>query len=160
MLTIRPATVSDVPLLNSFIRELAEFEREFDLVLVTEADLRRDGFGPAPKFRALIAEWNSEPAGYALFFGFYSTWEGRPGLFIEDLFVRVQFRGKGIGKGLLAAVARVAQQENCFGMRWEVLDWNQKAIDVYQSLGVTFLDRWRSVFLPEKALQKLAESTP
>lgn len=160
MLSIRPANVGDVPLLTRFIRELAEFERELDLVIVTEADLLRDGFGAQPKFRALIAEWSGEPAGYALFFGFYSTWEGRPGLFIEDLFVRGQFRGKGIGKGLLATVARIARQENCFGMRWEVLDWNQRAIGLYRSLGATFLDRWRAVLLSGEALKSLAESIP
>ncbi|MFY9531838.1 MAG: GNAT family N-acetyltransferase [Candidatus Acidiferrales bacterium] len=78
--------------------------------------------GPQPKFRALIAEWDAQPAGYAFFFGFYSTWEGRPNLFLEDLFVRSQFRGKGIGKALLAHVAGIAQRENCCGVRWEVLD--------------------------------------
>lgn len=158
MLAIRPATVNDVPLLRSLICELAEFERERDQVVLTETDLVRDGFGLHPKFRALIAEWEGQPAGYALFFGFYSTWVGRPGLFLEDLFVRQEFRGKGIGRSLLAALAAFAQRENCYGLRWEVLDWNQPAIDFYKSLGATFLDQWKSVLLAGEALERLART--
>jgi GNAT superfamily N-acetyltransferase len=159
MLAIRPATVNDANLLAVLIRELAEYERELDAVLISEADLLRDGFGPQPRFRALIAEWGGQPAGYALFFGSYSTWEGRPGLFLEDLFVRPQFRGQGIGKSLLAAVARIARQENCYAIRWEVLDWNALAIEFYHSLGGEFLDHWRSVLLRAQAIENLAEST-
>jgi GNAT superfamily N-acetyltransferase len=157
MLSIRAATVNDAGLLARMIRELAEYERELDQVVVTESDLVRDGFGREPKFRAVIAEWNGQAAGYALFFGFYSTWVGRPGLFLEDLFVRPQLRGKGIGKALLAYIARLADKENCYGMRWEVLDWNQAAIDFYKSIGATFLDSWRSVLLTDEPLQQLAE---
>jgi len=155
MLSIRPATVNDAPLLRTLICELAEYERERDRVEITEADLVRDGFGPHPKFRALIAEWNGQPVGYSLFFGFYSTWVGRPGLFLEDLFVRQEFRGKGVGKALLATVARIAEEENCYGIRWEVLDWNQPAIDFYKRLGATFLDQWKSVLLADKALERI-----
>jgi GNAT superfamily N-acetyltransferase len=158
MLSIRAATVNDVALLKDFIYELAEYEREQDQVVITEADLVRDGFGPQPKFRALIAEWDGRAAGYALFFGFYSTWEGRPGLFLEDLFVRQAFRGKGIGKALLANVAGIARRENCYGVRWEVLDWNQPAIDFYKRLGATFLDQWKSVLLTGEALERAAEA--
>jgi GNAT superfamily N-acetyltransferase len=158
MLSIRAATVNDVALLKDFIYELAEYERERDQVVITEADLVRDGFGPQPKFRALIAEWGGQAAGYALFFGFYSTWVGRPGLFLEDLFVRQSFRGKGIGKALLANVAGIAKRENCYGVRWEVLDWNQPAIDFYKSLGATFLDQWKSVLLTGEALERAAEA--
>jgi GNAT superfamily N-acetyltransferase len=157
MLSIRPATANDAGLLNQLIRELAEYERELEMVVITEADLVRDGFGPQPKFRAVIAEWDGQTAGYALFFGSYSTWEGRPGLFLEDLFVRPQFRGKGIGKALLAYVAGMARKENCYGVRWEVLDWNQSAIDLYAALGGAFLDKWRSVLLTDEPLQRLAE---
>src|SRR5271165_6029223 len=103
MLLIRPATIDDVTLLRTLIRELAEFEHQLDLCVIEEADLVRDGFGTNPKFRALIAEWSGEPAGYALFFGYYSTWVG-PGLYLEDAFVRSQYRGKGIGMALLANV--------------------------------------------------------
>jgi GNAT superfamily N-acetyltransferase len=158
MLSIRAATVNDVALVKALIFELAECERERDQVVITEADLARDGFGPQPKFRALIAERDGQAAGYALFFGFYSTWEGRPGLFLEDLFVRQAFRSKGIGKALLAHVAGIAKRENCYGVRWEVLDWNQPAIDFYKRLGATFLDQWKSVLLTGDALERAAEA--
>jgi GNAT superfamily N-acetyltransferase len=125
MLSIRPATINDVALLRTMIRELAEFEHELELVVIEEADLARDGFGANPKFRALIAEWDHQPAGYALFFGCYSTWAGRR-LFLEDLFVREPFRGQGIGKALLAFVAGIAVQEGCHGVQWEVLNWMRR----------------------------------
>jgi GNAT superfamily N-acetyltransferase len=153
---IRIATVDDVTLLRTLIRELAEFEHELDLCAIEEADLVRDGFGANPSFRALIADWDGQPAGYALFFGCYSTWAGRR-LFLEDLFVREPFRGRGIGKALLASVARIAVQENCYGVQWEVLKWNEKAIELYKSLGAEFLDQWRPVLLKDDALQQLAE---
>jgi GNAT superfamily N-acetyltransferase len=156
MLLIRPATVHDVALLRTFIRELAEFERELDLCAIEEADLMRDGFGANPKFRALIAEWGGQPAGYALFFDYYSTWVG-PGLYLEDVFVRSQFRGRGIGMALLSAVARIAVQENCCAMRWEVLDWNKNAVELYKSLGAEFREQWKSVLLTDDALRRLAE---
>jgi len=158
MLLIRPATIADAALLRTLIRELAEFERELDLCVIEEADLARDGFGPNPKFQALIAEWDGQPAGYAIFFGYYSTWAG-PGLYLEDLFVRLPFRGKGIGMALLAAVAQIALREDRRAMRWEVLDWNQGAIDLYKSLGAEFRDQWRSVLLKDDALRRLAEKT-
>ena len=158
MLNIRPATANDAALLKSLITELAEFERLSHEVVITEEDLRRDGFASQPKFRALIAEWDSVPAGYALFYSTYSTFNGRAGLFLEDLFVRTQFRGKGIGKTLLAHIAHIANDEHCYGVRWEVLDWNQPAIDFYQSLGAQFRDPWRSVSLNGSPLQKLAEN--
>ena len=157
MLSIRPATVDDAGLLARMIHELAEYERELDQVTVTEADLVRDGFGREARFRAVIAEWDGQPAGYAFFFGFYSTWVGRPGLFLEDLFVRPQFRGLGIGKSLLAHIAGLAREEQCFGVGWQVLDWNQAAIDFYKSIGATFLDDWRSVLLTDEPFQRLAE---
>jgi len=159
MLLIRPATLNDATLLRTLIRELAEFEHELELCMNEEADLSRDGFGENPKFRALIAEWDGQPAGYALFFGYYSTWAGR-GLFLEDLFVRETFRGRGIGKALLASVARIAVQENCYGVHWEVLDWNEKAIEFYKSLGAEFRDRWRPVLLADGALRKLTARAP
>lgn len=156
MLSIRPALAGDVPALNILIHELAEFERL--PYVVTEEDLLRDGFGESPRFRALVAEWDGKPAGYALFFGYYSTFEGRAGLFLEDLFVRDQFRGKGIGKTLLAHVASVARDEKCFGVRWQVLDWNTPAIDFYKGLGATFLDEWKTVSLDGDALNHVADS--
>jgi GNAT superfamily N-acetyltransferase len=159
MLVIRPATVDDVTLLRTLIRELATFEHELEFCVIEEADLARDGFGAYPRFRALIAEWDAQPAGYALFFGYYSTWTGR-GLFLEDLFVREQFRGRGIGKALLASVARVAVKENCHGVQWEVLDWNEKAIELYKSLGAKFRDQWRPMMVTDDALRRLAEKAP
>jgi GNAT superfamily N-acetyltransferase len=155
MLSIRPATGKDAALLLALIRELAEFERLREMVKNTEAGLVRDGFGENPRFRALIAEWSGQPAGYALFFGYYSTWAG-PGLFLEDLFVREAFRGRGIGRALLAAVARVAVDEQCYGIHWSVLDWNEKAIEMYKALGAEFRDQWRPVLLSGEALQELA----
>jgi GNAT superfamily N-acetyltransferase len=156
MLHIRPATVHDAALLWSMIRELAEFEHELDQVTIREEDLVRDGFGENPRFRAFIAEWDGQTAGYALFWGYYSTWSGR-GMFLEDLFVRETFRRHGIGKALLAAVARVAVDEDCYGIHWEVLDWNEKAIELYKNLGATFRDQWRPVLLTDEALRRLAE---
>src|SRR5215469_8048158 len=126
MLRIRPATIHDASLLRIMIRELAEFERELEFVTIREEDLVRDGFGENPLFRALIAEWDGQVAGYAIFFGNYSTWVGR-GLYLEDLFVREAFRGRGIGQALLTAVAKIAVEERCCRMQWEVLSWNQKA---------------------------------
>jgi GNAT superfamily N-acetyltransferase len=156
MLLIRPATIHDVPLLHAMIRELAEFENELDYVTIREEDLARDGFGDFARFRAFIAEWDGRTAGYALIFDFYTTWTGR-GLFLEDLFVREPFRGEGIGGELLAAVARIAVEEHCYGIHWEVLDWNQKAIDFYTTLGAEFRDQWRPVLLTGNALKQLAE---
>jgi GNAT superfamily N-acetyltransferase len=156
MLLIRPARVDDVPLLHTMIRELAEFEHELDLCVLEKSDLARDGFGVDPKFRALIAEWDGLPAGYAIYCGYYSTWVGAE-LYLEDLFVRSQFRGKGIGTAMLAEVARLAVSGNCVAMRWEVAAWNEDAIGLYKALGAEFLDEWRSVLLADDALRRLAE---
>ena len=159
MLKLRKAVPDDIPLILSFIRELAEYERAPNAVSCTEKDLHRDGFGPSPKFRVIIAEWNGEPAGMAFFFYNYSTWQGRPGIFIEDLFVRSQFRGKGIGRALMARLAKTAIAEQCYGVRWEVLDWNKPAIDVYQHLGSKFREGWRIMQLTGRELNELAESS-
>jgi GNAT superfamily N-acetyltransferase len=156
MLTIRAATIADVALIRQLIWELADFEKEPHAVRTTEADIARDGFGADPQFRALIAEWDRQPAGLALFFRYYSTWRGA-GLYLEDLFIRPDFRGHGIGTALFARVARVAQQENRKFIKWAVLDWNQRAIDMYTALGGEFLDGWREVLLTEDCLRKLAE---
>jgi GNAT superfamily N-acetyltransferase len=156
MLHIRPATIHDAALLWTMIRELAEYERELEFVTLREEDLARDGFGENPRFRALIAEWDGRPAGYALFWEYYSTWAGR-GMFLEDLFVREAFRRHGIGTALLAAVARIAVDEHCYGIHWEVLDWNEKAIALYKQLGATFRDQWRPVLLADDAMRRLAE---
>jgi len=158
MLNIRPATRDDVPVLLSLIRELAAYEKKAHKAVVTENDLLRDGFAPQQKFRALIAEWKGEPAGYASFFYFYSTFQGRAALFLEDLFVLDKLRGKGIGKALLIAVAKLAIEEKCFGLRWEVLDWNRPAIEFYEKLGADFLNERKVVSFDANALRRVAES--
>jgi GNAT superfamily N-acetyltransferase len=156
MLLIRAAAVSDVPLLLRFCREFAEYERQRDAVVITEETLVRDGFGSQPKFRSLIAEWNGEAIGYALFFGTYSSLKGS-GIFLEDLFVREAFRGRGIGRALLSEVARIARQEGSYGIRWEVLSWNESAIKFYKSLGGEFFDELRQALLQAEALNRLAD---
>ena len=158
MLKIRPATEADVELVLQFIRDLAEYEREPQSAIATPEDIIRDGFRGTPKFRVLIAEWSGVPAGFAFYFFNYSTWLGKPGLFLEDLFVKPELRGKGIGKALLAELAKVALAENCYGMKWEVLDWNTPAIDFYEALGSTLRKEWITVKLTGKDLQGLAES--
>ena len=157
MLAIRPAIANDVSLLTALIHELAEFEHLSNEVSVTEEDIARDGFGAVPKFRAVIAEWDGQVAGYAVFFEFYSSFQGRAGLFLDDLFVRPDFRKHGIGKALIAHVAGVAWKEKYFCMRWEVLDWNTQAIDFYTRLGAVFLDEWKPVCLIGDALEAVAE---
>jgi GNAT superfamily N-acetyltransferase len=156
MLRLRPATIDDAALLRAMICELADYEHELEQVTISENDLRRDGFGENPPFRALIAEWDGQPAGYALFFQYYSTWAGR-GLYLEDLFVRENFRGLGIGTAMLARVARIAIDEHCQGVHWEVLNWNAKAIAMYKEIGAKFPDQWRRVLLCGDALEKLAQ---
>jgi GNAT superfamily N-acetyltransferase len=158
MIRIRPATVHDAALLRTMIRELAEYEQELQWVTIREEDLARDGFGEHPRFRAFVGEWEGKPAGYALFFDYFSTWVGR-GLFLEDLFVREKFRRQGIGRALLAEVARIAVNERCYGIHWEVLDWNEKAIALYRALGAEFRDQWRPVLLTGEPLQRLADQT-
>jgi GNAT superfamily N-acetyltransferase len=155
-MTIRPATPADIPQILAFIRELALYEREPDAVLATEADLLRDGFGPTPRFRCVIAEAGSTPAGFALFFTSYSTWRGHHGIRLEDLYVTPACRGQGIGKALLAHLARIAIAEGCPRLEWDVLDWNQPAIDFYHSQGATTLTDWRIMRVADQALSALA----
>lgn len=157
MLNIRPAIQGDALLLRNLIHELAEFERLAHETIITEEDVLRDGFGARPRFRALIAEWEGNVAGYALFFEFYSSFQGRPGLFLEDIFVRPDFRKHGIGTELLARVAKLAWDEDYFCLRWEVLDWNKTAIEFYKNLGAEFLDDWRAVCLIGDALLAVTE---
>jgi GNAT superfamily N-acetyltransferase len=156
MLTIRNASPADASLILDFIRALAKYEREPDAVVATEQDLLRDGFGPDPKYRCIIAEWNGKPAGFAFFFFNYSTWLGKPGLYLEDLFVLPEMRGKGIGKALLQKLARIAVEENCYGMRWQVLEWNEPALRFYDALGAKIMDEWETMRLMEPALSRLA----
>jgi GNAT superfamily N-acetyltransferase len=164
MLTIRPATSADIPEMLAFIRELADYEHEPASALATADDLLRDGFpasgaGPA-RFHALIAEWEQKPAGprpagLALYFYNYSTWRGHAGIWVEDLFVRPAFRGKGIGKALLTSVAQIAVMEGCPRFEWAVLDWNTPAIDFYRSLGAEPMSEWTIMRVSGDALAKL-----
>jgi GNAT superfamily N-acetyltransferase len=156
MLSIRPATVHDAPLLAALIHEFAEFEHLGHEASVTGDDIARDGFGSIPKFRSVIAEWDGQAAGYAIFFEFYSSFQGRAGLFLDDIFIRPDFRKHGIGKALLAHVAGIAWKEHYFCMRWEVLDWNTPAIDFYTKMGAVFLDEWKPACLIGDALEAVA----
>jgi GNAT superfamily N-acetyltransferase len=164
MHSIRAATPADIPLILDLIRALATYEREPNAVRTTEADLLRDGFGPHPCFECLIAENTDgkepEPAGFALYFYNYSTWRGRSGIHLEDLFVLPRFRGQGIGKALLARVAARAAEQGCVRLQWDVLDWNQTAIDFYQGLGAQFLDEWRIMRVNDDAIHSLAALEP
>jgi GNAT superfamily N-acetyltransferase len=156
MVTIRNATSADTALILEFIRGLAEYERAPHGVVATEDDLRRDGFGSNPLYRCVIAEWDNRPAGFAFFFYNYSTWRGQPGLYLEDLFVLPQMRGKGVGKALLQRLAQIALRENCYGIRWMVLEWNEPAIKFYESLGAEVLGEWETMLLKGPALERLA----
>jgi GNAT superfamily N-acetyltransferase len=156
MLTIRTATARDASLIVQLIRELAEYERAPQEAVATPGDILRDGFSEQPKFRVLIAEWSGHPAGFALFFNNYSTWRGRPGLFLEDLFVRPEFRKRGIGKSLLIHLARIAVAEGCGRFEWQVLGWNKPAIEFYQSLGGQFMREWLTMRVTGTALIELA----
>jgi GNAT superfamily N-acetyltransferase len=157
MPSIRAATPADIPLILDLIRALATYEREPDAVQTTAADLLRDGFGERPRFECLIAESSDgEPAGFALFFYNYSTWRGRAGIHLEDLFVLPRFRGAGIGKALLARVAARAAEQGCVRLQWDVLEWNQTAIDFYQGLGAKFLEEWRIMRVNDQAIHALA----
>jgi len=155
-INIRPATRADVSTILDFIRGLAAYEREPNAVVATEEDLLRDGFGDHPYYSCLIAEEEGAPAGFAFYFFDYSTWLGRPGLYLEDIFVYPEFRGRGIGKALLQRVAAVAVEKGCPRMKWEVLDWNTPAIDFYAAMGAEFLDTWRNVKLSGEPLRRLA----
>ena len=159
-MTIRPATPADVPTILAFIRELALYEREPDAVLATESDLLRDGFGPTPRFWALIAEHEGKAAGFALYFTSYSTWRGHHGIRLEDLYVTPTLRGQGIGKALLARLAQIAIEQGCPRLEWDVLDWNAPAIAVYERLGASILTEWRIMRLQGEALQTLASLSP
>ena len=156
--TIRPATPGDVKQILAFIQALATYERAPDAVEATEEGLLRDGFGPRPFYECLIAEHDGQPAGFALYFFNYSTWVGRPGIYLEDLFVYPELRGHGIGKALLQRVAAVAVGNGCQRMQWAVLDWNTPAIDFYAAMGGEFLDEWRNVRVSGEALTRLAGS--
>ena len=175
-LTLRPATPADAATILRFIRELAEYERALDQVEATEADLLRDGWGigpdgqtplhpaPPPRFHTLMADWQTdadtapEPAGFALYFTSYSTWVGHHGIRLEDLYVTPHLRGHGIGKALLRELARIAVNEGCERLEWDVLTWNTPAIAVYERIGGKTQEDWRIMRLSGDALRTLADS--
>ena len=156
MLLIRPAEAPDVPVILRLIRALAEYERAPDAVTATEADLLRDGFGDRQHFHVVLAEWDGAAVGFAFYFFNYSTWEGRPGLYLEDLFVEPAFRGWGIGKALLVHLARIAVEKGCGRYQWQVLDWNEPAIRFYESMGGQILREWSTVRVKGEDLERLA----
>jgi GNAT superfamily N-acetyltransferase len=155
-LTIRLATAADVTLIVQFIRSLAEYERLTDEVEVTEERLRNtlfpaEGHSPA---ECILAFWEGQPAGFALFFTNYSTFLGKPGIYLEDLFVSAELRGQGIGKALLLHLAKLANARRCGRMEWAVLDWNQPAIEFYESLGAVRKKEWQICRLSGGALEQ------
>jgi GNAT superfamily N-acetyltransferase len=153
MLTIRFAALDDVPLLKTMIYEFAEFEHLS--ASITERTLARDGFGLQPRFRVLLAEWDGQAAGYAFFFDYYSSFEGRM-IFLEDIFVRAQFRGKEIGRALFVRLAAIALENDCHGVMFNVLDWNKSAIEFYRKLGAEFWNEWKTICLRGSALEAIA----
>jgi GNAT superfamily N-acetyltransferase len=157
-LSIRKAEERDAPLIVSLIRELAAYERLAHEVDATEADLARALFGPQPRVFADIAEWDGEPAGFALWFYNFSTFRGRHGIYLEDLFVRPDFRSKGIGKAVLQHLARRCMAEGLPRLEWWVLDWNEPALRFYRSIGAVPMDEWTVQRVTGAALERLAES--
>jgi GNAT superfamily N-acetyltransferase len=153
---IRPAAPADVPLILSMIRELAEFEKLAREVTATEADLKTALFGARPHAECVIAELGGKPAGFVLFFHNFSTFLAKPGIYLEDLYVKSELRGKGVGRALLAHLASLAVRRGCGRFEWAVLDWNEPAIGFYKSLGAKMMDGWKINRLTGKALEKLA----
>ena len=156
--TLRAATPADVGLILALIRELAVYEKEPDAVLADETTLARQLFGERPAAEVVIAEADGEAAGFALFFHNFSTWLGKRGLYLEDLFVRPAFRGRGVGQVLMAYLAKLAIERDCGRFEWWVLDWNTPALDFYRRLGAVPMDEWTVQRLTGPALQALADS--
>jgi len=155
-LRIAAASESDVPLILSFIRKLAEYEKLSDQVVATEADIHAQVFGPNPVAEVLLAYWDEEPVGFALYFRNFSTFLGKTGIYLEDLFVDPEHRGKGIGKALLIRLAKITVERGYGRLQWAVLDWNAPSIEFYRSLGAVPLDEWTAYRLTEAALERLA----
>ena len=153
---VAPATVADIPHILSFIRALAEYEKLSHLCVATEAGLRETLFGDRPFAEALVARVGDVPVGHAIFFYNYSTFLARPGMYIEDIFVLPEYRGRGAGKALLRAVAQVATERNCARLEWSVLDWNTPAIEFYQRAGADVMPDWRICRMTSKEFTALA----
>ena len=157
---IRPAAESDVPMIRQLIRELAEYERAPNDAVATETGLREVLFGKEPAAQVLLALENEEAVGFAVYFFNFSTWLGRPGLYLEDLFVRPERRGKGYGRALLVRLAQIAHERGCGRMEWAVLDWNEPAIGFYKKLGATPMDEWTVFRLTSGGIAQLATANP
>ena len=158
-LKIRNAKREDAPVMVELIRDLATYERApYDAKAIIE-DIEAALFSSNPRAFSFIAEWNGEVCGFAVYFFNFSTWTGRHGIYLEDLFVRENFRGKGIGKALLASLAKAAIENNCARLEWAVLDWNTPAIEFYKSLGASAMDEWKIYRVTGLALQDLAASS-
>jgi len=155
--SIRPATRADVPAILAFIRALAEFENLTHEVTATEKRLEEELFGPARKAEVLFACEHGQPVGFALFFHNFSTFLSRAGLYVEDLFVLPEHRGKGYGRALMLQIAKIARERGCGRFEWTVLDWNQQAIDFYQSLGAEPMSQWIIQRVTGAALDRLAD---
>ena len=155
-LSIRPATRADLPLIAQFIRDLAEYEKLAHEVRFDEATLGDRLFGPRPYAEVLIGEIDGAPQGFALFFHNFSTFEGKPGVYLEDLFVRPEARGSGLGKALLKRLAAIAIERDCARLEWWVLDWNEPSIQFYKALGAKFMDEWTVMRVDGEALATLA----
>ena len=158
--TIRPATVADVPIILELIKALATYERAPNEVTATEDGLTEVLFGEKPASEVLLGFENERAVGFAVFFHNFSTWLGRPGLYLEDLFVRPEDRGKGYGRALLIYLAKIARDRNCGRMEWAVLDWNEPAIKFYRKLGAKPMDEWTVFRLTRDGIANLAETTP
>jgi diamine N-acetyltransferase len=159
VLTLRTAIPSDAALIVAYIIELAAFEREPEKAVVTEADIVRYAFGEQPLVRVTMAEWDRQPAGFALWFLNFSTWEGKPGIYLEDLFVRPAFRRHGIGKALLRHLSAIAVEEGWTRFVWQVLDWNASAIEFYEAHGARIMRSWLTCRVEGEAISALAEMT-
>jgi GNAT superfamily N-acetyltransferase len=160
MLNIRPATAADAPTIAALVRELAEYEKLLHEAKAGPGDFLREITAENPVIRVLIAEWNGEPAGFALYFFNFSTFVGKPGLYLEDLFVRPALRSHGIGRALLRALARIASDRGCGRMEWAVLDWNEPALRFYRSLGARPMKEWIVHRLTPQEIGALAAESP
>lgn len=157
-MTIRKANTKDIPSILQLIHELAIYEKEPDAVKTTEEDILRDGFSENPKFQCLVAEVNGDIPAIALYFYTWSTWEGRPTLYLEDLFVRENMRGQGLGLKLFQSLATIAVDNNCKRFEWAVLDWNTPARDFYHQFGAVHKEGWLPYRLEGQPLIDLANS--
>jgi len=157
---IRPATAADVPIILELIRALATYERAPNDVTATEDGLNKVLFGEKPAAEVLLAFEDETAVGFAVFFHNFSTWLGRPGLYLEDLFVRPEDRGKGYGRALLIHLAKIARDRSCGRMEWAVLDWNESAIEFYRKLGGKPMDEWTVFRLTRDGIAKLADAEP